>query len=151
TCVSDISCYVKTVHHDVDQIAAFFVHLASINPLLRQGPEYNGVPIDRGAPGHDAEQRHFAAVKHVRQNVRESFWIAGHFQGNVKTFFHAKLVHRVADFFRSHIQRDISSHLAREIEAIRVHVCDHDVTRAGTFADRNGHATDRSCASDEHI
>ena len=40
---------------------------------------------------------------------------------------------------------------AREIEAIRVHVRDHDVPRAGSFANRNGHATDGSCSGDEHI
>src|SRR5439155_13469810 len=31
------------------------------------------------------------------------------------------------------------------------HVRDHDVTRPGSFANRNGHATDRASAGDEHI
>ena len=90
-------------------------------------------------------------MKHVRQNVRERFGIAGHFQCYIESFFHTELLHRIAHLFRSHIQRQIGAHFAREIETIWIDVGDDDMTRTGTFADRNGHAADRSCACDEHI
>ena len=90
-------------------------------------------------------------MKHVRQNIRERFWIAGHFERDIEPFLHAELLHRLGDLFRTHIQRQIGAHFAREIEAIWIDVGDHDVTRPGAFADRNGHATDRTRASDEHI
>ena len=90
-------------------------------------------------------------MKHVRQNVGKRFRVAGHFQRDVKAFLHRELVHRVGHFLSAHVQREIGSHFAREIEAIRVHVRDHDVPRACSFANRNCHATDGASAGDEHI
>ena len=51
----------------------------------------------------------------------------------------------------AHIDRQGRSHLAREIEPIRIHVGDHDFARAGHFGDRHRHATDWSRAGDEHV
>ena len=118
---------------------------------MRQAVKDDEVPIDRGAAGHDAEQRDFAAVKHVRQNVGESFGIAGHLQTDIEAFSHAELLHRVGNFSVRTSSARVGAHFAREIETIRIDVGDDDVARAGMFADRNGHATDRSRAGDEHI
>ena len=90
-------------------------------------------------------------MKYVRQNVGERFWIAGHLQRHIESFFHPQLLHRIGDLFRTHIQRQIRSHFAREIQTIRIDVCNHDVTRAGSFANRDRHAADWSRAGDEHI
>src|SRR5437016_3064605 len=46
-------------------------HFASVDSLQRQTVEDDDVPIDRGSRWHDAEERDFPAVKHVRQNIGE--------------------------------------------------------------------------------
>src|SRR5207249_9808045 len=71
---------------------------------------------------HDALPIYFPAVKHVRQNVRERFWVAGHFERDIEPFLHAERLNRVGDLFRTHIQRQIGSHFAREIETIGIHI-----------------------------
>src|SRR6202162_3620658 len=75
-----------------------FVHLAAINSFDSELIKDDQVPIDRGAAGHDAEQRDFAAVKHVRQDVDESFRAAGHFESDVESFFHSELLYPVGEF-----------------------------------------------------
>src|SRR5207244_2289018 len=62
-----------------------------------------------------------------------------------------EFVHRVGDLLSPHIQCEIDTHFACKIETIRIHVGDHDMTRAGPLANRNSHATDRPGAGNEHI
>src|SRR5262249_31743848 len=128
-----------------------FIHFAAVNAFDRQLIEYHEIPINRGAGGHDAKERDLSAVKHVWQNIGESFPVAGHFQRDVKAFLHSKLLHCVGHRFSAHVQCEIDPHFAREIETIRIDVCNYDVATAGAFANRNGHATDRSGASNEHV
>ena len=128
-----------------------FIHLPSINSFDGQLIEDHKVPVNRSAAGHYAKQRDFPSVKHVRQNIRERFGIAGHFQGDIEPLLHAELLHRIDDFFRPHIQCNVGAHFSGEIETIRIHVGNYDMTGPGTFADRNSHAPDRACAGDENI
>src|SRR5205823_2081532 len=128
-----------------------FVHLAAVNAFDGELIEDHEVPIDRGAAGHDPKQRDFAAVKHVRQDVGESFWATGHFERNIEPFFHAECLHRIGKFFGADVEREIYSHLARELETIRIDVGNDDVARSSVFADRHGHATNRAGAGDEHV
>ncbi len=118
---------------------------------MRQRAEHHCVPIDGGVARHDAKQRDLPAVKHVRQNVGQRFRVAGHFQCDIEAFFHPELVHRICHFLSPHIQCEISAHFSREIQPVRIYVGDDNVARAGTFADWNGHATDRPRAGYEHI
>ncbi len=90
-------------------------------------------------------------MKHVRQNIRERFWIAGHFERDVEPFLHAQLLHRIGDLLRAHIEGNVDAHFSGEVETIRIHVGNHDVTGPGTFADRNSHAPDRPGTCNEHI
>jgi hypothetical protein len=90
-------------------------------------------------------------VKHIRQDIFERFRVAGHFQSDVKAFLHSQLLHCFGYFLCADIQCEICAHFAREIKAICIHVRDDDVTRAGAFANRNGHATDRPGAGDEDV
>jgi hypothetical protein len=90
-------------------------------------------------------------MKHVRQNIVERFRVAGHFERDVKAFFHSELFHRVRQFLRLHVEGEIDLHFPGELEPVRIHIGDDDVTRAGMFANRDGHATDRPRAGDEHI
>ena len=90
-------------------------------------------------------------MKHVRQDVVKRLGVAGHLQRDVEAFLHPELLHRVSHFFGPHIQCKIGAHLAREIQAIRIHIGDNDVTRAGAFTNRNGHATDRPGAGHENV
>ena len=128
-----------------------FVHLAPVDSFDGELVENDQVPIDRSAAGHDSEECDFTAVKHVRQNVGESFWAAGHFKRDVESFFHVEFLHRVGEFFRAHIERESGPHFAGKIETVRINICDDDVTRAGSFADWDGHAADRAGAGDEDI
>jgi hypothetical protein len=52
----------------------------------------------------------------------KAFGIARHLQRDIEAFFHPELLHRVADFFRSHIERKIGRHFAREIKPVRIDV-----------------------------
>ena len=115
------------------------------------GIEDDLVPINRRIARHDSEQCDFSAVKHVRQNVLERFRIPGHFQRDIKAFFHPELLHRVRDVLASHVQGEISVHFSCEIETVRIYISDDDMPRACAFADWNCHATDRPSAGDEHI
>ena len=85
-----------------------------------------------GAAGHDAEQGDFAAVKHVRQDVDESFRAAGHFERDVEAFFHSELLHPVGQFFGAHVECECDAHFTREIEAVGIDVGNDDVTGAGS-------------------
>src|SRR5205085_11698534 len=64
---------------------------------------------------------------------------------------HPKFWHRIGQFFSADVEGKIDLHFAGEVETIRIDVGNNDVTRAGLFADRNSHATDRAGAGDEHI
>src|SRR5437762_2346907 len=77
--------------------------------------------------------------------------LAGHFQRDIETFFHPELLHRLGHFFSVHIQCEIGTHFSRQIETIRIHVGDDHVTCTGSFANWNGHSTDRAGAGDEDI
>ena len=101
-------------------------------PFNGQLVEDDQVPIDRCAAGHDPEEGDFAAVKHVRQHVGESFRIARHLQRDVEAFLHTELLHGIASVFAfEHRRRRHSAHFLRELKTIRIHIGDDDVTRAG--------------------
>src|SRR5438477_538420 len=42
-------------------------------------------------------------MKYVRQDVRESFRVAGHFKRNIEAFLHAEFFHGVSEFFGAHV------------------------------------------------
>jgi len=54
-----------------------FVHLTAVDSsLIVSWFEDDEVQSIRGGAGHNPEQRDFAAVKHVRQNILERFRVA---------------------------------------------------------------------------
>ncbi len=128
-----------------------FVQLAAVDSFNRQLVEHDRVPINCRGGGHNSKQSDFAAVEHIRQNVVERFRIARHFERDVESFFHPELLHCVSEFLRSNIERQVDLHFPGELDTIRIDVSDDDVTRAGMFADRDRHATDRARAGDEDV
>ncbi len=51
----------------------------------------------------------------------------------------------------ANIERHSGAHLARQIEAVWIHIGDDDKTRARVPRDRDGHDADGTCAGDEDV
>ena len=68
-----------------------------------------------------------------------------------KPSLHAELFHRVVERVARDVERQRRAHLARQLEAVVVHVGDDDVARADEAHDRRGHDADRTGAGDQHV
>src|SRR4051794_2398482 len=64
---------------------------------------------------------------------------------------HVEFTHDLVEVALPDIDCEGGAHLAREIEAIRINIGDHDFSRASHLRNRHGHATDRAGAGDQDI
>ncbi len=88
---------------------------------------------------------------HRAQHVAEGIRVARHFHADVEALDHAELLHRVVDGLLRYIDCSSGPHFPCEIQAVVVHVGDHDVTGPGVTRDGDRHDADRPGACDEDV
>src|SRR5437773_11300942 len=92
----DHGFYVQAALEHDGHLVPGLIHLAAVDAFDSQHVENDFVPIDGNRFGRNTEHRDLSAVTHVIDHVAKSRWAAGHFQGDVKAFFHAELLSRIS-------------------------------------------------------
>ena len=76
------------------------------------------------------------AVAHIGDHVAKRRWVAGHLQADIEAFRHAELLSaRPAAMLSRTFTATRDAHLARQIEAERIHIGDHHEARPGVARD----------------
>ncbi|SPF34488.1 hypothetical protein SBA4_150005 [Candidatus Sulfopaludibacter sp. SbA4] len=127
------------------------VHLTAVNALDGEHVEDHGAPVDGHLFGGNPQHGDAGAVAHVGNHVAEGGGAAGHFEPDVETFRHAQFFLHVPQPGPGHVHRARDPHLARQFQAVRVHVGDHREARPGVPHHRRGHDADRPGAGDQHV
>ena len=128
------------------------VHLAAVDALDREHVEDHRVPVD-GQSSLGMPSMAILPPWHMLASMsRKRLGVARHLQAHVEALLHAQLAAaRRGDRSRADVDGQRGAHALGQLEAVGVHVGDHDVARAGVPGHRRGHHADRAGAGDQHV
>ena len=126
-------------------------HLSAVDALEDEALEDHAAPVDGDFARRDAEDGDATAVVHGREHALQRGRIAAHLEADVEALGHAELRHHVFDLLTGHVQHTRGAHASSELEAVVVHVREHDVARTDVTRDGRGHAADGTGPRDQHV
>ena len=127
-------------------------HLAAVDTLHLEALPDEGVPVDAGAAGLDAEQGDASAVHGVLDDVLQAGGSAAHLQADVVALGHLEVLHGLLDGIAVlDVDGAVGAQLLGEVEAEVGDIGDGDALGAGLLADGGGHGADEARAGDEHV